>query len=228
MLEKFKNQVVISVQAAYSEPLYEENAMNAMIKTVVELGGAKALRLAGARDIKNTKKMFSWIPVIGITKPKFLPENWIDEVYITPSIEDAKSIIEAGCDVVAFDATLRNRQVSIKEMCNYIHEQGKLAMGDIATIEDGKNAVECGLDIVSTTLSGYTKETQSSSTEPDFNLLNELVKNYNIPVILEGRIWDRSEVKKAFEIGAYSVVIGSAVTRPQHIVQRFLNYCEVK
>ena len=167
MLGKIKNQVVISVQAAYGEPLYEEAAMNAMIKTVVELGGAKALRLAGARDIQNAKKMFPWIPVIGITKPKFLPENWLDEVYITPTLDDAKSVIEAGADVVAFDGTLRQRDVEIKDMIDFIHQNNKFAMADIATLNDAINAQNCGADLVSTTLSGYTKETQNDSVLMD-------------------------------------------------------------
>ena len=198
--------------------------MNAMIKTVVELGGAKALRLAGERDIKNARKFFPEIPIIGITKPKVLPENWIDEVYITPSVEAAKSVIGAGADVAAFDGTMRKRNVSVKEMIDFIHQSGKLAMADIATFEDAKNACELGADLISTTLSGYTKETQSDCAKPDFELLEKIVKNLDIPVILEGRIWEVSEVKKAFDTGAWAVVIGSAVTRPQHIVKRFLNY----
>lgn len=224
MLKKIKNQVIISVQAAYGEPLYEEAAMKAMIKTVVELGGAKVLRLAGARDIKNAKKEFSDIPVIGITKPKKIPENYLDLVYITPTLKDCEEIINAGADVVAFDATMREREVSISEMTAFIHSKGKLAMADIATFEDAKNAQECGVDLVSTTLSGYTTQTFTDSKEPDFALLKRIAENLNVPVILEGRIWEPEQVKLAFELGAYAVVIGSAVTRPQHIVKRFLNY----
>lgn len=224
MVNRFKNKVIISCQAAWGEPLYEETAMNALIKTVVELGGAQALRLAGSRDIKNAKKMFPDIPVIGITKPKVLPQNYIDEVYITPSVDDAKSVTDAGAEVVAFDATMRKREVDIKTMTDFIHSQNRLAMADIATFEDAKNAQELGIDLISTTLSGYTKETKSDSTTPDFELLKNITENLNTPVILEGRIWETAEVKKAFDMGAWAVVIGSAVTRPQHIVKRFLNY----
>lgn len=224
MINKLKNQVIISVQAAYGEPLYEETAMKAMIETVVKLGGAAALRLAGIRDIKNAKSMFPDIPVIGITKPQKLPENYLDLVYITPNICDCSAVADSGADIVAFDATLRERENSIVEMIDVIHSKNKLAMADIATFEDAKNAKECGIDLISTTLSGYTTQTLSNSAEPDFELLEKIVKELKTPAILEGRIWEPNQVKKAFELGAHSVVIGSAVTRPQHIVKRFLNY----
>ena len=94
--EKLKNEIIISVQAMPKEPLYKEECMKAMMQSVVN-GGAKALRLAGARDIKNAKKMFD-IPVIGLTKPEQLPKNWIECVYITPSIKEVKQLIKAGAD----------------------------------------------------------------------------------------------------------------------------------
>ena len=80
-----------------------------------------------------------------------------------------------------------------------------------------------GADIVSTTLSGYTVQSPESSDKPDFNLLKELVDTLDCPIILEGRIWEPEQVDKAFEIGAHSVVIGSAITRPQLITKRFIN-----
>ncbi len=219
--DKIKNQVIISVQAMPNEPLYKEECMNAMMASVVR-GGAKALRLAGVRDIKNAKKMFD-IPVIGITKPEKLPENWMDVVYITPSKGDAQNLIEAGADIIALDATLRKRpNESLEEILDCIKSANKAAMADISTYEEGINAAKMGFDIVSTTLSGYTTYSDKNIKGPDFELLEKLVNEVNIPVILEGRIWEPKEVDKAFEIGAYSVVIGSAVTRPQLIVKRFI------
>jgi N-acylglucosamine-6-phosphate 2-epimerase len=94
-------------------------------------------------------------------------------------------------------------------------------MADIATLEEALNCAELGVDIISTTLSGYTQESLSDSTEPDFDLLTQIVAKTDKPVILEGRIWEPSQVKKAFELGAHCVVIGSAITRPQLITRRF-------
>lgn len=221
ILKQLKNKIIVSVQAMPDEPLYQEDCINAMMRSVVT-GGANGLRVAGARDVKNAKKMFD-LPVIGITKPDKLPHNWQEVVYITPSIEDAKGLIEAGADIIAFDGTSRPRDKStLEEMINYIKSNGKLAMADIATYDEGLLCEKLGVDILSTTLSGYTKETLSDSEEPDFELLEKLVKNTKLPVILEGKIWEPHQVKRAFELGAHCVVIGSAITRPQLITKRFL------
>ena len=95
-------------------------------------------------------------------------------------------------------------------------------MADISTLEEGVEAAKLGADILSTTLAGYTLESKDSPQGPDFPLLEALVKEVEVPVILEGRIWTPEEVDKAFAIGAHSVVIGSAITRPQLITKRFV------
>jgi N-acylglucosamine-6-phosphate 2-epimerase len=219
-LSNLKNKIIVSVQASYNEPLYEESCINALLKSVVN-GGAAAVRVAGQRDVKNAKKLLN-VPVIGLTKPKELPENWLDVVYITPSIDDIKNLIDAGADIVAFDATSRKHNFDIKDALTLIHSNNKLAMADISTFEEGKICSELGFDIISTTLSGYTTQTQTIDDEPDFILLENLTKSINTPVFLEGRIWTSNHVKKAFELNAHSVVIGSAITRPQLITKRFI------
>lgn len=222
VINTLKNKIVVSVQAMPDEPLYKEDCIVAMMQSVVQ-GGAGGLRVAGARDVKNAKKLFN-IPVIGLTKPDKLPENWREVVYITPSVEDVRSLIDAGADVVAFDGTSRPRdRSSLEELISAVKSAGKLCMADISTLEEGLNCEKLGVDILSTTLSGYTQETLSDSDEPDFRLLEELVKNTKLPVVLEGRIWEQAQVKKAFELGAHCVVIGSAITRPQLITRRFIN-----
>lgn len=220
ILEKLKNQIIISVQAMPNEPLYEEICLTAMMKSVVN-GGAKGLRLAGARDVANAKKLFD-IPVIGLTKPDKLPDNWKEIVYITPTLKEVDELINANADIIATDATMRPRpKESLEEIIKYIKLHDKFAMADISTLEEGINARNLGFDIISTTLSGYTQNSRQDLTTPDFELLQNLVKELDCPIILEGRIWELSEVDKAFELGAHSVVIGSAVTRPQLITKRF-------
>lgn len=223
ILESLKNQIIVSIQAMPDEPLYDEICINAMAKSVIELGGAGALRLAGKRDIQNIKKMFPNVAVIGITKPSKIPENYKELVYITPTIEDCKAVIEAGADIVALDGTLRKRknEEKLEDLLNYIKSKNKLAMADIATFEEAKNAYEIGFDIVSTTLSGYTLETQNNPNLPDFELVKKIKENFDIFTILEGKIWEKNDITTAFKSGADAVVVGSAITRPQLVYKRF-------
>lgn len=222
-LNRIKGTVVVSVQAMPSEPLYLEKCMAAMMKSVVT-GGAGALRVAGVRDVKNAKRLFH-VPVIGLTKPEIIPKNWKEIVYITPTIKDVIELIEAGADIIATDATQRPRPNGEKlaDLFKYIHINKRVAMADISTLEEGIKAQEAGADVLSTTLAGYTLESANSpSKEPDFELLKQLVEQTDLPVVLEGRIWDPWQVDKAFELGAHCVVIGSAITRPQLITKRFV------
>lgn len=224
ILKKIRKKIIISCQASSGEPIYEENCLSSIIKSVIN-GGAAGLRLAGVKDIEETRK-FSDIQIIGITKPDPLPDNWKEVVYITPTFEDAKKISEAGADIIAIDGTSRKRpKENLAELIERIHNKlKKLVMTDCATIEEGLMCKLFGTDIISTTLSGYTQNTlDKNNAEPDFELLEKLVKLVDCPVILEGRIWTIEHAQKAFELGAYSVVIGSAVTRPQLITKRFVD-----
>lgn len=221
MIKSLKNKVIVSVQAMPNEPLYKEDCMFAMMQSVVN-GGASALRVAGARDVKNAKTL--GVPVIGLTKPDGLPENWKEIVYITPTLKEVNELIDAGADVVAFDGTRRPRpnNCTLQEIVSRVKSANRYAMADIANYDEAMYCAELGVDIISTTLSGYTQESLSDSDTPDFELLQKIVENTDVPVILEGRIWEPSQVDKAFELGAHCVVIGSAITRPQLITKRFI------
>ena len=167
IIDKLKNEVIISVQAMPDEPLYDEAVLTAMMKSVIN-GGAKGLRLAGARDVANAKKLFD-VPVIGLTKPDKLPENWREVVYITPTLKEVDELIKANADIIATDATQRPRpKESLEEILKYIKTHNKLAMADISTFDEGIKARELGFDIISTTLSGYTQNSPMVKNTPDF------------------------------------------------------------
>lgn len=219
MLKGLKNSIIVSIQSTEGDPTHFEEAKIAYMKSAIQ-GGAKGFRLADEADIKNAKKLFPQIAVIGITKPKKIPENYKELVYITPSVEDANKVISWGADIVAFDGTKRH---NYKEILDFIHSKNKLAMADISTLEEALEARAEGADIISTTLSGYTTYSRQIE-EPDFELLRSCAKDLDCPVIMEGRIWEKNQVERAFSLGASSVVIGSAITRPWLIVERFVNY----
>ena len=221
MIECLKNKVIVSCQAMPGEPLYDEQCLLAMMKSVIN-GGAEVLRVAGVRDVRNAKSL--GVTVIGLTKPEKLPVNWKEVVYITPTCVEVSELIDAGADIIAFDGTSRPRPdgETLKNIIDTVHKAGKLAMADISTLDEAINCYNLGVDIISTTLSGYTQNSLSDSNEPDFELLQSIYQRVNVPIILEGRIWEPAQVNKAFELGAFSVVIGSAITRPQLITKRFI------
>lgn len=222
IINRLKGKVVVSCQAMPSEPLYLEKCMVAMMKSVVK-GGAGGLRVAGARDVRNAKHLFD-VPVIGLTKPDVIPQNWQEIVYITPTLKEVIELVEAGADIIAFDGTMRERPngAKLEELIKYVKINNRISMADISTLEEGLNAEKLGANMLSTTLSGYTQFSQNRGNGPDFELLKQLVENTKLPVVLEGRIWEPEDVDKAFEIGAHCVVIGSAITRPQLITKRFV------
>lgn len=227
VLARLARGVIVSVQAAEGEPLYNDTCILAMAQSAV-MGGARGLRVAGASHVGLMKSAMPEIPVIAITKPKVIPPNAHELVYITPTVSDVMSLIESGADIIAMDATLRTRPggETLADLVQAAREASPstLLMADIATAVEAQNADALGFDLISTTLSGYTIETleKSKTDAPDYALLETLCQSLKTPVILEGRVWEPSQLKHGFDLGAYAAVVGSAITRPQLITRRFV------
>lgn len=91
-------------------------------------------------------------------------------------------------------------------------------------MEEAIHADNIGFDFIGTTLVGYTPQSQNSRIDAnDFKIIREIVKNVKHPVIGEGNIDTPSKVKRALELGCYSVVVGSMITRPQLITKKFVD-----
>lgn len=210
--------LIVSCQAHEGEPLHGPQFMAAMA-VAAEQGGAIGIRANGVADIATIKKHVN-LPIIGILKkeyPGFTPK-------ITPTLEDALAVAYAGAEVIALDCTRHPRPDgrSLKETVQAIRDQtGCKIMADIATVEEGEYAVDAGVDYLGTTLCGYTEETKHVQ-QPAFSLMEQLVQQLPLPVIAEGGISLPEHVERAFEIGVSWVVIGTAITRPQAITERFV------
>ena len=209
--------LIVSCQAFPGEPLYGAPTM-ARMAMAAQIGGAVGIRANGPDDIRAIRAVTE-LPVIGIYKRTY--ENSF--VYITPTMTEVDEVVEAGADIVAVDATARRRPDGWATM-DFLRairaRHSVLVMGDVATLEEGMLAAGAGVDIVSTTLSGYTAQSDAHDG-PDFNLLAQLVRALAVPVVAEGRISTPQECARAFAIGAFAVVVGSAITRPQDITRRF-------
>ncbi len=171
--------------------------------------GAVGIRLDTPAHVKAVRQKIS-LPIIGLWKQQ-IPGF---EVYITPQFSHAVAIAQAGADIIAIDATVRSRpnQETVATLIERIHtELGKLVMADVDTLAAAIAAADAGADLIGTTLYGYTAETQHLRP-PGFDLLAELVKNFEVPIICEGGIASPQMAKQALDLGAYAVVVGTAIT----------------
>lgn len=218
VIKRLKNGLIVSCQAYPGDAMYGSSVMSAFARASFE-AGAVGIRANGVPDIKAIKGTVP-LPVIGIYKESISGY----EPYITPTLRHVEMVISAGADIVAVDATKRLHPEGFMGD-KFIKEIKKrfdiILMADISTLEEGILAYQAGVDLISTTLSGYTEYTKTNK-RPNFELLRSLVKEIPIPIIMEGNIWRPEEARYALDLGAYAVVVGSAITRPQLIAKRFV------
>ncbi len=221
LIESLKHQLIVSCQALPGEPLYkEEGGIMSLMAKSAENAGAKGIRAQGITDIKQIQEAVD-LPIIGIIKKDYSDSD----VYITPTMDEIDALVAAKADIIALDATdrLRPKGKSLEKFVKEIRKKHGdiLLMADISTLEEGISAEKAGFDLVGTTLAGYTPYSEKRE-EPNYNLIKKLRKNIKVPVIAEGKIHTPKQAKKVFDYGAYAVVIGGAITRPQEIATRFM------
>jgi N-acylglucosamine-6-phosphate 2-epimerase len=218
LIDSLRGRLIVSCQAECGSPFNKPVFISAFARAA-EAGEAAAVRI---RDFENVSMVRSSvrIPIIGLTKSNY-PDG---TVLITPSLDDALILQDKGADIIAVDGTRRPRHLftSGPEMIIRLKQEGiRIVLADVDSVEDAINAEKAGADMVATTLSGYTPETRNRRAKPDFDLVKALYVRCSIPVLAEGHIWMPEEARQALECGAWSVVIGSAITRPVEIVKRF-------
>lgn len=220
-LDAIHGQMIISCQAVEGEPLYvEEKSIMYLMARAAKQAGTPAIRTSSIRDVVAIKEETE-LSVIGLVKIQY-PGY---EEYITPTMKEVDDLTAAGADVVALDCTLRKRGdgTTVNEFIAQIKEKYPdiILMADISNYEEGINAWKCGVDIVGTTMSGYTAYTVSGTDEPDYELMERLARDTDIPVIGEGRIHYPEQAVRALQTGVWAIVVGGAITRPLEIALRF-------
>ena len=218
ILQSLKGKLIVSCQALPEEPLHSPFIMGRMALAALE-GGAGGIRANTPEDVTEIKRVVN-LPVIGLYK-KVYPDS---EVYITPTLDEISAMVECGSEIVAMDATdrLHPGSLSLDDVFAQARKKypDQLFMADCSTLEECLHAQEIGFDIVGTTMRSYTPYTRNAVI-PDFDLFRQLKKLLKVPFIAEGGIWSPSEAKQAIECGAFAVVVGSAITRPQLITRRY-------
>ena len=215
-LDSLSGSLIVSCQARPGEPLAQPGIMRLMAQSSIE-GGAGGVMAGGPADIREIREVTE-LPLIGLWK-----DGRRGTVYITPTINHVISVIEAGADAVAIDATFRPRSDGgkVEELIDAVHSSGSLAIANISTKDEGIAAIDKGADAISTCLAGYT-DYSSMKTGPDFSLIESLASSTSTPVIAEGRISTPADFVRALSCGAHAVVVGRAITNPESITRSFI------
>ncbi|MDN6290983.1 MAG: N-acetylmannosamine-6-phosphate 2-epimerase [Tetragenococcus koreensis] len=219
--EQIKGNLIVSCQALKDEPLHSSFIMGRMA-LAAEQGGAKGIRANSVDDIREIKKLVD-LPVIGIIKRDYSNSD----VFITATIKEVDELMTANPEIIALDATssLRPNNETLDEIYHNIREKypNVSLMADCSTLAEMKKADDLGFDFIGTTLVGYTKQSEGEKIEADdFALIKKAVEELQHPVIAEGNINTPKKTERVLDIGVYSVVVGSAITRPQLITEKFV------
>ncbi|HEY6738629.1 MAG TPA: putative N-acetylmannosamine-6-phosphate 2-epimerase [Actinopolymorphaceae bacterium] len=217
LVERLRGGLIVSCQAGAGHPLDDPRSISALARCA-ERGGAVAVRVEGERNVAAVRSAVS-LPVMGIAKVRLERSA---RPFITPGFEDCRRLVAAGAAMVAVEATRDNRPDprEFPRICARVHDDlGVPVMADVSTVEEGLAASAAGADLVATTLSGYTSSSQGRPA-PDLELV-EALSAKGIRPVLEGRVRTPDDVARAFAAGAWSVVVGTAITDPEALTRRF-------
>lgn len=220
LLEQLKGGMVVSCQAEGDDPFNANPEYMALFARAAEMGGAIGIRTQGIEKLKAIKRATK-LPVIGLIKSQF-PDG---TVCITGSFDEVNQLIESGSDIIAIDGTFRKRvNLTGPEFIKEVKKRYScIVLADIATYAEAKACEEAGADCVSTTLNGYTPNTLQFNVGPNYDLLRDCVNGLKVPVFAEGRYNTPNEAANAMLMGAFSVITGTAITRPRVITQWFVD-----
>lgn len=223
VIEKCLGELIVSCQAYEDTPLYGADNMKRMVECAM-MGGAKVVRCCWPQDIEAARSISDDLVIIGINKV-FPPDGSMDGIFITPTFEAAEAIIKVGADIVALDSRFipSRPKEDLLKLLKQIHEAYPEVgiMADCATYEECVFCAESGyVDIVSTTLSGLVNDMEG----PDTELVKKLKETVELPVNAEGRIWELKDIDDVVKAGADMITIGTAITRPHLITERFVNH----
>ena len=219
-VESLKGKLIVSCQALPHEPLHSSFIMGRMALAAKE-GGAYGIRANTKEDIAEIQARVD-LPVIGIVKRDYEDSK----VYITPTMKEINELMEVKPDIIALDAThsLRPGGRTLDEFYREIRKSypEQLLMADCSTVEEALHADQLGFDFIGTTLVGYTDQSKSLKIESnDFEIIRQIVAKGKHRVIAEGNINTPEKARRVIELGAFSVVVGSIITRPQLITKSF-------
>lgn len=216
LLESIKGGLIVSCQAYPGEAMLDPRTM-AQIAQAAVAGGAVGIRGKGLEDL-HAMRVALEVPLIGLVKVGD------SDVYITPTLADCLAVAGTGVDVVALDGTRRPRPdgLTLVETVARLRQQfpDVLVMADCGSVADAAAAMDAGVDILGTTLAGYTGE-RPTTQGPDWACIDGVLSITDRPVLVEGRVHSPAQAAEAMRRGAWAVVVGTAITHPTTITRWF-------
>ncbi|MBM5806120.1 MAG: N-acetylmannosamine-6-phosphate 2-epimerase [Cyanobacteria bacterium M_surface_10_m2_179] len=203
--------LIVSVQAPEGSPMRQPEVIAAMAEASLN-NGAVGVRLESPEHIGAVRRRCPEALIVGLWKRSFEDSP----VYITPGWEEIQAVWAAGADVIALDATERNRPqgAALAELVQRARaDLGAVLMADVDSVANGLQAAELGCAWVGTTLFGYTEAT-AASKPPAWDLLAPLRQQLPAEALLicEGGIATADQATRALQAGADAVVVGTAIT----------------
>lgn len=222
LLESMKNGLIVSCQVQKDDPIYTDDIVVKMAEAA-KWAGAVGIRANSPEQIKAIKEKVD-LPIIGLYK------IWHEdsEVFITPTLEAAKQVWEAGAEIIALDCTnqITHEKTKAIELLPIVKAEipDAIIFADVSNYDEAKKAIELGADIVAPTLYGYTEETKNIE-EPNLREFARMCRDFkdDAYVMMEGHLYTPEDAMKCLYLGAHAVVVGSAITRPHLTAKRFVD-----
>lgn len=220
--KQVKGGLIVSCQALEDEPLHSSFIMSKMALAAAQ-GGAVGIRANSAEDIAEIKKEVN-LPIIGIVKRDYEGSD----VFITATMKEIDELMAVEPEVIAVDATSNERPEgeTLKEFVTKIKAKYPTVelMADCSTVEEAVYASDIGFDYIGTTLVGYTNQSKGQKIEvDDFKIIRDILEQVDTPVIAEGNINSPEKARRVLDLGVHTVVVGSSITRPQLITEKYVN-----
>ena len=212
LADELRGSLIVSCQPVVGGPLDRPDIVVGFALAALT-SGAAAVRIEGIDNVTAVRAA-TRAPIIGLIKRDYPGTT----VRISATVSDIDALANAGADIIAFDATAYPRPAPAADLLAAIHGHSRIAMADISTAAEAETAARLGADLIGTTLSGYMEG--PIPEVPDIQLVKAIV-GCGKPVIAEGRIRTPEQAKAAIQAGAFAVVVGSAITRPEHITEWF-------
>ncbi|MFN7994962.1 MAG: putative N-acetylmannosamine-6-phosphate 2-epimerase [Bryobacteraceae bacterium] len=213
---RLQGRLIVSCQAPEDSALRDPEVLARMAEATVSAGAA-GIRADGPVHVAAIRRRVQ-VPIIGISKTTH--DDGL--ILITPTFESARQLVEAGANLIALDCSARGQRYGALNRLRRIKDElGVPVLADVATLDEAAAAVQAGADLILTTLRGYTPETEHIDGF-DLPFLRDLIAQSGAPVVAEGRIADPEQAAAAVASGAFAVIVGTAITRPDETTRRFV------